>query len=379
MAAVTRHLFDGVTVVDVDGERPDSWVLVDDEYILEVGSGPAPAVSAERVDAGGGILTPGLIDLHRHGGGGHRHEDGADSIVGAADLHAAHGTGRGVASLVAAPVAILETQLAAVAALSRTDRRVLGSHLEGPFLAVSRCGAHDPAHLIDPTPEVVDRLLAAADGTLRQVTIDPQRVGALRAIRTFREAGVAVAIGHTDSSYEQAREAFAAGATVLTHAFNAMPGLHHRHPGPVLAAVDDEHVVLELILDGLHVAPRLAAALFALAPGRIALITDAMAAAGSPDGSYRLGELPVRVEDGRALVEDSDTLAGSTLTQDRAFANARALGIPLPVAVAALTSTPARALGLDDHLGLIRPGFSSDVCLWSADGILSPRSPLARP
>nr|WP_154923215.1 N-acetylglucosamine-6-phosphate deacetylase [Microbacterium testaceum] len=373
-----RRLFHGITVVDADGERPDAWVLVDDERIIEVGSGPAPA-AAERIDGGGDVLTPGLIDLHRHGGGGHRHEDGIDGLRAAADLHAAHGTSRGVASLVAAPVETLETQLAAVAALSRTDRRVLGSHLEGPFLAVDRCGAHDPAHLIDPSPEVVARVITAAEGTLRQVTIDPRRSGALRAIELFREAGVAVAVGHTDAGYAEARDAFAAGATLLTHAFNAMPGLHHRAPGPVLAAADTDDVVLELILDGLHVDPRLAAALFTLAPGRVALITDAMAAAGAPDGPYRLGGLPVRVENGRALVDGTDTLAGSTLTQDHALANARALGIPLPSAVGALTLTPARALGLDDRLGLVRPGYASDVCLWSADGVLSPRSPEPRP
>ncbi|MDQ1124594.1 amidohydrolase family protein [Microbacterium trichothecenolyticum] len=157
-----------------------------------------------------------------------------------------------------------------------------------------------------------------------------------------------------------------------------MPGLHHRAPGPVLAAIDAENVVLELILDGLHVDPRLAAALFTLAPGRVALITDAMAAAGADDGFYRLGGLAVHVEGGRALVEGSETLAGSTLTQDVALANARALGIPLPVAVEALTLTPARALGLEDRLGLVRAGYAADVCLWDADGCMRQDSPAAR-
>ncbi|MDQ1085011.1 MULTISPECIES: N-acetylglucosamine-6-phosphate deacetylase [Microbacterium] len=372
-----RRLFHAVTIVDADGECPDAWVLTDDELILAVGTGEPPPVDAERIDGAGGILTPGLIDLHRHGGGGHRHEDGVDGIRAAADLHAAHGTARGVASLVAAPVDVLESQLAAIASLTRTDRRVLGSHLEGPFLAVDRCGAHDPRHLIDPTPEVVQRLLDAAEGTLRQVTLDPQRPGALDAIGTFRSAGVAVAVGHTDATYAEAAAAFRAGATLLTHAFNAMPGLHHRAPGPVLAAVDAEDVVLELILDGLHVDPRLAASLFTLAPGRVALITDAMAAAGADDGLYRLGDLSVRVEGGRALVDGSDTLAGSTLTQDMALENARALGIPLPIAVEAVTLTPARALGLDDRLGLVRPGFSADVTLWDAAGTVRADSPVA--
>ncbi|MDQ1135873.1 N-acetylglucosamine-6-phosphate deacetylase [Microbacterium sp. SORGH_AS 1204] len=366
-----RRLFHDVTVVDADGERPGSWVLTDSERILAIGTGAPPPGDAERIDGAGGTLTPGFIDLHRHGGGGHRHEDGVDGIRAAADLHAAHGTTHAVASLVAAPVDVLETQLAAIAALARTDRRVLGSHLEGPFLAVDRCGAHDPRHLIDPTPEVVQRLLDAAEGTLRQVTLDPQRTGALDAIDMFRSAGVAVAVGHTDATYDEAAAAFAAGATLLTHAFNAMPGLHHRAPGPVLAAVDAGDVVLELILDGLHVDPRLAAALFTLAPGRIALITDAMAAAGADDGLYLLGDLNVRVEGGRALVDGSDTLAGSTLTQDEALANARALGIPLAAAVEALTLTPARALGLDDRLGLVRPGFSADVVIWGGEGTVS--------
>ncbi len=171
-----------------------------------------------------------------------------------------------------------------------------------------------------------------------------------------------VAVGHTVGTYDQARAAFDAGATLLTHAFNAMPGIHHRAPGPIAAAVDDDRVTLELILDGVHVHPSVASMLLRAAPGRVAFVTDAMGAAGSADGSYTLGSLAVTVTDGVAHVAGTDTIAGSTLTQDAALRNAVTLaGQTLPDAVAALTSVPAAALGLGDRLGRLAPGFAADL------------------
>lgn len=325
---------------------PAGWLLLADGEVEAAGDGEPEGIAADReIDARGGFATPGFVDLHSHGGGGYSNEAGAEEILAAAAAHRTRGTTRTVVSLVCSPVEVLEHNLRTIAGLAREHDHILGSHLEGPFLSEARCGAHDTAFMIDPTPDVVERLIEAADGTLRQITLDPRRPGSLDAIRRFREAGVVVAVGHTEASYEEAAAAFDAGAALLTHAFNAMPGLHHRAPGPVLAAADRRDVVLELILDGLHVDERLSARLFQMAPGRIALITDAMAAAVGRDGAYRLGGLDVEARDGRAVIAGTDTLAGSTLDQEKALRIAIGAGIAPDAAVAALTSTPARVLG----------------------------------
>ncbi|WP_309620619.1 amidohydrolase family protein, partial [Salinibacterium sp.] len=188
------------------------------------------------------------------------------------------------------------------------------------------------------------------------------------------EAGVAVAIGHTTADERLAHEAFDRGARILTHAFNAMPGIHHRAPGPVIAAFDDLRVTLEVILDGTHVHPRVARLAFGAAPGRIALVTDAMAAAGFGDGDYTLGSLTVDVRGGLAMLRGTDTIAGSTLTQDAALRTAITVaGISPADAVAALTLTPAQALGLDHRHGLLAAGFAADAVLldsaWNVTGV----------
>ena len=352
--------------LDADGEVDGSWVLLDGSTIAAVGTGEPPA-GDEVIDLGGAWLTPGFVDLHAHGGGGHAFDDGPDSIRAALAVHRAHGTTRSVLSLVAAPLDRLEASLAGIAEVAAEDPTVLGAHLEGPFLAATRCGAHDPAYLRDPAVDDVQRLLDAARGCLRLVTLAPELPGALKAIRLLRGAGVTVAVGHTEADQERTMDAFDAGARVLTHAFNAMPGLHHRNPGPLGAALSDHLVTVELVLDGHHVHPAMAGLLFAAAPGRIALVTDAMAAAGVGDGDYRLGGLDVVVRDGRATLGPDGPLAGSTLTQDAAFRAAIGLDLTLAEAVAAVTSVPARALGLHDRLGRIQPGFAADVVVLDRD------------
>jgi N-acetylglucosamine-6-phosphate deacetylase len=177
-----------------------------------------------------------------------------------------------------------------------------------------------------------------------------------------------VAVGHTEATLEITREAFDRGARLLTHAFNAMPGIHHRAPGPVVAAFEDERVSIELILDGRHVHPDVAALAFREAPGRVALVTDAMAAAGATDGDYRLGSLNVTVKDGLAVLSGTSTIAGSTLTQDVALRCAIELARVSPRdAVTALTATPARILGLEHRLGRLAPGFAADAVLLDHD------------
>jgi N-acetylglucosamine-6-phosphate deacetylase len=371
---VAARLVSGTTLlraaraVDARGTTADAWILLDGDAIVAVGSGREAPDADRAVDLGDATLVPGFVDLHVHGGAGGSHDDGSEGIRAAVALHRRHGTTRSVLSLVADPVPDLVRSLGRIRDAMTDDPTVLGAHLEGPFLSPHAAGAHAHEHLADPTPARIDALLEAGEGVLRQVTIAPELDGAFDAIRRLVEAGVIAAVGHTTCSRDAARAAFDAGATVLTHAFNAMPGIHHREPGPIVAALADERVTLELILDGVHVDPAVAGLLLRAAPGRVALVTDAMAAAGSADGRYRLGSLDVDVRDGIARLAGTDTIAGSTLTQDRALRIAvHDVGLALPDAVAALTAVPARALGLGDRLGLLRAGAAADVVALTPD------------
>lgn len=359
--------------VDADGLVDDFWFFADGDTILATGSGTgwhaaAQGPDREVVDARGHWLTPGFIDLHCHGGGGHPYDDGPEQMLEALATHRTHGTTRALISHVANPLASLRESLSVVADLASTDPLILGSHLEGPFLAVERRGAHDAAFLREPGPEMVEELIGAARGTLRVTTMAPELPNALESIGVLIEAGVVVAVGHTAADFEQVARAFDVGARLLTHAFNAMNGIHHRAPGPVVAAIDNPDVTLELILDGLHVHPLVARLLFTAAPGRVALVTDAMAAAGATDGNYLLGGLNVTVKEGLAVLSGTDTIAGSTLTQDHALRNAVTLvGLEPARAVEALTLAPARVLGEDHRLGRLHAGYAADAVVLDHD------------
>jgi N-acetylglucosamine-6-phosphate deacetylase len=374
-------LFEHARKLDAHGQTDDFWMLVEGDTILSTGHGEAPDATT-RVDVDGRWLVPGFMDLHGHGGGGHSYDDGAIEIGEALATHRAHGTTRSVISLVANPLASLRTSLSEIADIADADPLVLGSHLEGPFLAPGRRGAHNGDFLRDPAPYEVEELIGAARGTLRQLTIAPELPNAMDAIDVLVENGVTIAIGHTEAGFDVAREAFDRGARIVTHVFNAMPGIHHRAPGPVVAAFEDDRVTLELILDGEHVHPDVAAMVFASAPGRVALVTDAMAAAGSHDGDYTLGSLTVTVHEGIARLRGTPTIAGSTLTQDVALRIAVTRSRVEPKrAVEALTLTPARALGLGHRHGLLAPGFAADAVLldhdWRVTGVWADGRPLA--
>lgn len=286
------------------------------------------------------------MDLHCHGALGHSFDDAdASGVAAAVAYHRAHGSDAVMLSLVSAPVERLVARLADLRRIVPNVPGVSGVHLEGPFLAPHRRGAHAASALSAPTPEAVRSLLAAGDGILRQVTLAPELPGALAAIRAFTEAGVTVAVGHTEADYATTQRAFDHGARLLTHAFNAMPVLGHRDPGPVGAALDRDDVVLELVADGVHVHPTVIRALFAAAPGRVALVTDAMSATGLGDGAFTLGDLAVDVTEGRAVVRGTSTLAGSTLTMDRAVEVCLRAGVPAEAVRDAVSTVPARVLG----------------------------------
>lgn len=369
---MSSALIHSARLITDGAETPDAWVLFRDGRVTETGTGADRPAADETIDAtalagSGAILAPGFVDIHGHGGANASYDDGVDAIRTARELHRAHGTTRAVVSLVTASLDDLDRQVRMVAELMTTDADVLGSHLEGPFLDPGHKGAHEPTLLRHPEADDVQRLLDAGAGTIRQVTVAPELPGGMEAIRRIVASGAAAAVGHTNADTAQAIAAFEAGATILTHAFNAMPGIHHREPGPVLAAAADHRVVLEAIADNVHLHPSVIKLLFDSAPGRVALVTDAMAAAGSADGSYDLGAVRVVVKDGIARTVETGSIAGSTLTQDVALRRAVDAGAPLVEAVRALTQTPAAAIGLGDALGRIAPGYPGDAVVLDAD------------
>lgn len=352
------------------GSGADAWVAFDAGIVAATGTGDGWRDLAPRaaVDGAGLLLAPGFVDIHGHGGARASFDDGPEAIAAARALHRAHGTTRAVLSLVTASVADLAQRVAMIADLADADDTILGSHLEGPFLDPGHKGAHTESLLQAPSPADIDALVEAGRGTIRQVTLAPELDGGLEAVRRFVEAGVAVAVGHTNADDETARRAFDAGASILTHAFNAMPGIHHRAPGPIPAALHDPRVTLEIIADGVHVHPSVIRIAFDSAPGRIALVTDAMAAAGAGDGHYDLGGLAVDVEDGVARLAGGGSIAGSTLTQDAAIRLAvREVGVAVTDAVAAASRVPARAIGRGHDLGALHPGFIADAVLLDED------------
>lgn len=343
------------------------WVEVSGDTITAAGEGVPPRRADEVLT---GILAPGFVDVHCHGGGGAAFATDDPADVDTAILaHRAMGTTSVVASLITASVPVLHRQIALLAERVRAGD-LAGIHLEGPWLAPQFKGAHAPELLSDPVPDVVAELLAAAGGTVRMATIAPELPGAMEAIPVMLAHNCLPAIGHTAADHATTKAAIDAGATGATHIFNAMPQLKHRDPGPILAFLDDPRVTVELIFDGIHVSPELAAFVMQIIPDRIVLVTDAMAAAGAPDGDYMLGELPVEVRDRVARLAGKATIAGSTLTLDRAVRNAVAGGIPLAQAVRSATSHPADYLNLRG-VGRVAVGNKADLVTLDDDAVVT--------
>ena len=350
----------GAVVADGAVLRP-GWVSVAGERIADCGSGPPPV--SPDADFGDGVLVPGFVDMHSHGGAGVSYADDPDR---AAALHALHGTTGGLASLVSASPEALLAQVRTLAAATRRGV-VDGIHLEGPWLSRLHCGAHDSGQLRAPSDAEVDALLVAGDGAIRMVTLAPELPGGIATTRRLVDSGIVVAVGHTDASYELTQEAIDAGARAGTHLFNAMRALHHREPGPVPALLSDPRVTVELIADGVHLHAGVVRHVVATAgPDRVALVTDAMAAAGVGDGEFTLGgrDVDVDVADGVARLRGTATIAGSTATMDRLFATAvRLLGaddVAVADAVRMTSSTPARLLGLH-RTGVLAAGRDADL------------------
>ncbi|MYW03728.1 N-acetylglucosamine-6-phosphate deacetylase [Streptomyces sp. SID3343] len=348
--------------------------VVDDRIAF---AGPGIDDPSDRlIDVGGGWIVPGFVDMHVHGGGGGSYTSGdAEEALRVAEFHRSHGTTTTIASLVtASPVELLRT-VRELAPLVH-EGRLAGLHLEGPYLSKVRCGAHDPTQLRSPDRDEVSALLKAAAGAIRMVTLAPELPGGIELVRRLADEGVIAAVGHTDGTHRETRAALAAGASVATHLFNAMRSVHHREPGPVTALLQDSDAVVELINDGVHLHPSVVNLAYASAgPDRVAFITDAMGAAGMPDGVYPLGVMTVDVVDGVARLTGGESIAGSTLTLDRALRNGVAGGLPIADVARSLSATPARALGIADELGTLEAGKRADLVV--LDDALEVRAVLA--
>ena len=364
------------------GVLDDGVVVVDGATLVWVGpvdrlpSGwPAPEPS-------GTTILPGLVDLHCHGGGGASFPDAVDAADAqrAVAEHRRHGTTSLVASLVTAPTDVLLERTALLAGLADAGE-IVGIHLEGPFLSADRCGAQNPADMQAGDPALVTRLADAAGGHLVTMTVAPEVPGADGVIEALVAAGAVPSIGHTDASAEQVDEAVDRGFDLLaarsnsrltaTHLFNGMRPLHHRDPGPIaacLAAAARGELVVELVADGTHLADGTVRSVFDLVgPGSIALVTDAMAAAGMPDGSYRLGPREVTVAGGVARIADeTGAIAGGVAHLLDVVRHVVAAGVPLEDAVLAAATTPADVLGRRD-LGALAAGRRADLVVTDDD------------
>ncbi|WP_037670117.1 N-acetylglucosamine-6-phosphate deacetylase [Streptomyces griseus] len=363
--ALTKVLA-GAQVVMPTGIVPDGRLIVAGTRIAE--RAPENPENTEVIDVSGHWLVPGFVDLHNHGGGGASFSGSAEDALTAVHAHRLHGTTTLVASTVTDDMDVLGKQAGLLSELAEQGD-LAGVHFEGPFISPCRKGAHSEELLRDPDPAEVRKLVDAARGRAVMMTLATELPGGIDSVRLLVEHGVIAAVGHTDATYEQTVEAIDAGATVATHLFNAMPTLGHRAPGPVAALLEDERVTVELINDGTHLHPAsLQLAFHHAGAGRVAFITDAMDAAGIGDGHYKLGPLEVEVSEGVARLVEGGTIAGSTLTQDRAFRRAVTVdGISVEDTVTALSVNPARLLGRYDRIGSLEPGKDADLVLLDAD------------
>ena len=353
----------------------DAAILVEDGKIAAIGqrSAISAPVGARVHKTTGLTVVPGFVDVHIHGAGGHDvMEAQPDAIASITSTLARSGTTSFLATTVTAPVDSLCRSVEAIASymshqpsvgLSAPTAEILGIHLEGPFISAARRGVHPSAWITLPSVALLKRILDAAKGSARLMTLAPELPGALELITVARQAGLIVALGHTDATYEEATAAIARGARHAVHVFNAMRPFSHRETGVLGAILTSPEITAELIADGVHVdPPAMRLLLSSKGASHVLLVSDGTAATGMPDGQYRLGEIEVTVKEGIGRNSDG-RLAGSTLTLDRAIRNVVALGVPLAPAVQMATLNPARLLGLEKKKGVLAPEADADLVL----------------
>ncbi len=344
----------GVRAALVGGELVPGDVEVEDGLVAGYGL-PSPG--------GRGLASPGFVDLQVNGFAGVDFLDAdASGYARAGEALLATGVTAYLPTLITAPEERLVAALGEIVEGGRGPR-ILGAHVEGPFLSPRRLGTHPPSARRDPDPALLERILAA--GPVRLYTLAPELPGALELVDTLLARGAVVSAGHTDATAEEANAAFDRGVGTVTHLFNAMRPFTHRDPGLAGVALARPDVVVQIIVDGVHLSPDTVRLVWRAAGGRLALVTDAVAGAGaSGDGSYRLGDVAVEVRDGVVRREDG-VLAGSVLTMIEAVRNLHALGVPLESALDAATAVPARVVGAD--AGRIEIGAPADIAVLSEE------------
>jgi len=371
--SMTTTLVHAGRAITPKGEVPDAGILMRDGEIERVGprSEMELPAGASEVRAPDSTAIPGFLDVHIHGAGGHDVMEGTPEALAAITRKVAE---FGTTSILATTVtADLDRTYRAIEKVSsfigiqhetaEGRAEILGLHFEGPFLSKERRGVHPAEFLQPPTAEPLDRLLRAAAGNARILTIAPELLGAMPCIDAARSLGMVVSIGHTDATYEQARAAVAHGARHATHVYNAMRPFSHRDPGVIGAVLTTPELTAELIADGIHV-DEIAMKVLLQAKGAdgVILISDGLSATGMPDGTYTLGGFEVTVDHGVCRSAEG-RLAGSTLTLDRALRNVVRLGVPLAHAVQMLTLNPATLLGIEFKKGALRTGADADLVL----------------
>src|SRR5579862_8735816 len=338
----------GVAAAIVDGTLVPGDVEVSDGRIVRCGLASA---------GGRGLAVPGFVDLQVNGFGGVDFLDAdTDGYRRAGDALLETGVTAYLPTLITSPEEKLLAALAEVPTVADYPR-IAGVHLEGPFLSPHRLGTHDASGRRDPDLQLLDRLLDG--GPVRLMTLAPELPGAFTLISRLLERNVTVSLGHSDATAEQATEAFDLGVGTVTHLFNAMRPFLHRDPGIVGAALARDDVIVQLILDGIHLASETVQVVWRAAPGRVALVTDSITAAGASDGAYSFGSLDIQVTEGAVRGPDG-VLAGSVLTMIEAVRNLHALGASLPEAIDAATRVPATVLGLED-VGRLTVGGPADL------------------
>lgn len=362
----TPKLFTGSAFIE------DAWMVITENLIAEVGTGETPSQYADLpVTETRGTVVPGYVDIHCHGGGGGSFGGTGETALAAARTalatHLNHGTTTMIASLVTGKIQALADSVKTLGPLV-DNGEIAGIHLEGPWLSLAHKGAHEPALLVAPTPNDIATIFDAYPGAVRMVTIAPELEGGMEAIADFTARGAIAAIGHTDATYTEAAAAIDAGVTNVTHLFNAMNSIHHRTPGPIVKLLEDQRVTVELICDGVHLHPAIIDhAASAAGAGRVVLVTDSMDATDMSDGDYLLGNLEVTVDAGVARLKSNGSIAGSTLTMERAVQFCvQEAGLPLEIALEAATATPARLLGRAD-IGHLRQGAQANYVVLNDD------------
>ncbi|MGF9911130.1 N-acetylglucosamine-6-phosphate deacetylase [Paenibacillus ehimensis] len=364
---MTNHWITNVRVALADQVLPLASVLVENGRIAEVKEGRHEAPNG--IDGQGGLLIPGMIDVHIHGADGFDMMDGTPESVEAVSLACAR---TGCTSFLATSVSSTIGQLLAMiesvrrAAGHESGARIAGIHMEGPYLHPKRKGMQNERYLRHPDLAEMEEILRQTGELMKMVTLAPELPGGKELVAHLAAKGIIVALAHSDATYEEAKEAFALGASHMTHCFNGMRPIHHREPGLIVAALEDKRVSLQAIVDGVHLHPAIVRLMHRVkGPEGMVLITDALQAMGLGDGTYLFGGHQVEVKDGVARLQDG-SLASSTVTMNMALRQTVELGIPLHEAVAMASTTPARILGLSGK-GRIEPGADADLALLDAD------------